>query len=33
MADENLDQEDVLAAAEDAGPRMFRLLAGILERL
>ena len=33
MSDENLDHEDVLAAAEDAGPRMFSLLAGILERL
>ena len=33
MSEENLDHEDVLAAAEDAGPRMMSLLAGILERL
>ena len=33
MSEENLDHEDVLAAATDAGPRMFSLLAGILERL
>ncbi len=33
MSEENLDHEDVLAAAADAGPRMFGLLAGILERL
>ena len=33
MSEENLDHEDVLNAAEAAGPRMFSLLAGILERL
>jgi len=33
MSEENLDHEDVLEAAANAGPRMFSLLAGILERL
>ena len=33
MSEENIDHEDVLAAAADASPRMFSLLAGILERL
>jgi len=33
MSEENLDHEDVLDAAAAAGPRMFSLLAGILERL
>ena len=33
MSEENLDHEDVLEAAAAAGPRMFSLLAGILERL
>ncbi len=33
MSEENLDHEDVLDAAAAAGPRMFSLLSGILERL
>ena len=33
MSEENLDHEDVLEAAAAAGPRMFSLLSGILERL
>ena len=33
LSDENIDHEDVLDAASEAGPRMVSLLAGILERL
>ncbi|HJM32336.1 MAG TPA: purine-nucleoside phosphorylase [Acidimicrobiales bacterium] len=33
MGDTNLDHEDVLEAAAEAGPRMLALLRGVLERL
>ena len=33
MSEGNLDHQDVLDAATDAGPRMIKLLAGILEKL
>ncbi len=33
MGDTDLDHEDVLEAAAEAGPRMLALLRGVLERL